>query len=78
MLLCFGQNLSIDCDQSDGVAVFNFTVEGNHNYFILAKDYDYGQACVLVHNKPMRNTHLQRQKFGKDWTIIEEMLKQMV
>ena len=37
-------------EQSGGIAVFNFTVEGNHNYFILAKEYDYGQTCVLVHN----------------------------
>jgi len=37
-------------EQSDGIAVFNFTVEGNHNYFILAKDYKYGQSCILVHN----------------------------
>ena len=33
-----------------GINVFNFTVEGNHNYFILAKEYEYGQTCVLVHN----------------------------
>ena len=37
-------------EQNGGVAVFNFTVEGNHNYFILAKEYEYGQSCVLVHN----------------------------
>jgi len=37
-------------EQAGGIAVFNFTVEGNHNYFILAKDYEYGQTCVLVHN----------------------------
>ena len=37
-------------EQSGGIAVFNFTVEGNHNYFILAKEYEYGQSCVLVHN----------------------------
>ena len=37
-------------EQDGGIAVFNFTVEGNHNYFILAKEYDYGQTCVLVHN----------------------------
>ena len=36
--------------QDGGIAVFNFTVEGNHNYFILAKEYEYGQTCVLVHN----------------------------
>ena len=34
----------------DSIAVFNFRVDGNHNYFILAKEYDYGQTCVLVHN----------------------------
>ncbi len=33
-----------------GISVFNFTVQGNHNYFVLAKEYDLGQACVLVHN----------------------------
>ena len=37
-------------EQSGGIAVFNFTVEGNHDYFVLAKNYDYGQSCVLVHN----------------------------
>ena len=37
-------------EQSGGIAVFNFTVDGNHNYFILAKEYDLGQTCVLVHN----------------------------
>ena len=37
-------------EQAGGIAVFNFTVEGNHDYFILAKDFDYGQSCVLVHN----------------------------
>ena len=37
-------------EQDGGIAVFNFTVEGNHNYFILAKEYEYGQTCVLVHN----------------------------
>ena len=37
-------------EQSGGIAVFNFEVEGNHNYFILAKEYDYGQTCILVHN----------------------------
>ena len=34
----------------DEISVFNFSVEGNHNYFVLAKEYSYGQTCVLVHN----------------------------
>jgi len=42
-------------EQAGGIAVFNFTVEGNHNYYILAKEYEYGQSCVLVHNAKCRN-----------------------
>ena len=34
----------------DGIKVYNFSVEGNHNYFILAQVGDYGQTCILVHN----------------------------
>ena len=41
---------AVRVEQSGGIAVFNFTVDGNHNYFILAKEYEYGQSCVLVHN----------------------------
>jgi len=37
-------------EQEGGIGIFNFTVEGNHNYFILAKDFEFGQSCVLVHN----------------------------
>lgn len=33
-----------------GIAVFNFEVAGNHNYFVLAKEFELGQTCVLVHN----------------------------
>ena len=41
---------AVRIEQSGGINVFNFTVEGNHNYFVLAKDFCYGQSCVLVHN----------------------------
>ena len=44
-------------EQDGGIAVFNFTVEGNHNYFILAKEYEYGQTCVLVHNAKNCSQH---------------------
>ncbi|MGL6196934.1 MAG: polymorphic toxin-type HINT domain-containing protein, partial [Thermoguttaceae bacterium] len=37
-------------EQDGGIAVFNFTVEGNSNYFVLEKDFELGQTCVLVHN----------------------------
>ena len=41
---------AVRVEQDGGIAVFNFTVDGNHNYFILAKEGEYGQSCVLVHN----------------------------
>jgi hypothetical protein len=31
------------------IAVYNFSIDGNHDYFVIAKG-DYGQTCVLVHN----------------------------
>ena len=34
----------------DGIRVYNFTVDGNHDYFVIAAVNDYGQTCVLVHN----------------------------
>jgi len=34
----------------DGIKVYNFTVDGNHNYFVIAKCDEFGQTCILVHN----------------------------
>ena len=34
----------------DGVTVYNFTVDGNHNYFVIAATDEFGQTCILVHN----------------------------
>ena len=34
----------------DGIKVYNFTVDGNHNYFVIAKCDEYGQTSILVHN----------------------------
>jgi hypothetical protein len=33
-----------------GITVYNFTVDGNHDYFVIAETGEYGQTCVLVHN----------------------------
>ena len=41
---------AVRVEQEGGIDVFNFEVESNHNYYILAKEYEYGQTCVLVHN----------------------------
>ena len=49
---------AVRVEQEGGIAVFNFTVEGNHNYFILAKEYELGQTCVLVHNNGCKNFNL--------------------
>ena len=48
---------AVRVEQEGGIAVFNFTVEGNHNYFILAKEYEYGQTSVLVHNGKCEEIH---------------------
>ncbi|MGL6194200.1 MAG: HNH endonuclease signature motif containing protein [Thermoguttaceae bacterium] len=59
--------------QSGGIDVFNFTVEGNHNYFVLEKDYDYGQTCVLVQNAGLyrKSSKTIRKEWeeanGKSW-----------
>jgi hypothetical protein len=34
----------------DGITVYNFTVDGNHDYFVIAQTDEFGQTCVLVHN----------------------------
>jgi intein/homing endonuclease len=34
----------------DGITVYNFTVDGNHDYFVIAQEYELGQTCILVHN----------------------------
>jgi hypothetical protein len=26
------------------------TIDGNHDYFVIAQEYEYGQTCILVHN----------------------------
>ena len=58
---------AVRVEQDGGIAVFNFTVEGNHNYFILAKEYEYGQTCVLVHNgKPCDGPGTSRPHVRKD------------
>jgi hypothetical protein len=34
----------------EGITVYNFTVDGNHDYFVIAQEYEFGQTCILVHN----------------------------
>ena len=34
----------------EGVTVYNFTVDGNHNYFVIAETDEFGQTSVLGHN----------------------------
>ena len=39
----------------EGIKVYNFTVDGNHNYFVIAKCDEFGQTCVLVHNAGLKD-----------------------
>ncbi|MDR0886345.1 MAG: HINT domain-containing protein [Clostridiales Family XIII bacterium] len=34
----------------EGITVYNFTVDGNHDYFVIAQTAEFGWTCVLVHN----------------------------
>jgi hypothetical protein len=34
----------------EGITVYNFTVDGNHDYFVIAQTAELGQTSVLVHN----------------------------
>ena len=34
----------------EGIKVYNFTVDGNHNYFVIAACDEFGQTSILVHN----------------------------
>ena len=40
----------------ENIKVYNFTVDGNHNYFVIAETDEYGQTCVLVHNAEYEST----------------------
>ena len=41
---------SVRVEYAENITVYNFSVDDNHNYFIIARDDEYGQTCVLVHN----------------------------
>jgi len=56
-------NERVECP--DGVTVYNFTVEGNHDYFVLAQNDEYGQACVLVHNAQGYGNEIYSNVTGK-------------
>jgi len=51
----------------ESIKVYNFTVDGNHNYFVTAKCDEFGQTSILVHNtdyggKTPTVTHLPRHE----------------
>jgi hypothetical protein len=41
---------SVRVGYAENITVYNFSVGENHNYFIIARDDEYGQTCILVHN----------------------------
>jgi hypothetical protein len=52
-------------DFPDGITVYNFEVENNHNYFVIAnlEAYENGTSAVLVHNV---NEKLYRQNLSRE------------
>ena len=51
----------------DGIKVYNFTVDGNHNYFVIAKCDEFGQTCILVHNSDCYTLYQGTGKNGKPY-----------
>ena len=48
------------------IKVYNFTVDGNHDYFVLAQVGDYGQTCILVHNAKKYGGETSATKRGRE------------
>ena len=46
----------------EGIKVYNFTVDGNHSYFVLAEVGEYGQTSILVHNGMSCGNHANALK----------------
>jgi hypothetical protein len=55
----------------DGITVYNFTVDGNHNYFVIAQVSEYGQTCILVHNAEYNPQwhHMLPQKWREQFRL---------
>ena len=61
---------AVRVEQEGGITVFNFSVEGNHNYFILAKDYEYGWTTRSTFVK-----NSQRRELSFPLSIIISVLR---
>ena len=47
------------------IKVYNFTVDGNHDYFVIAKIDNYGQTCILVHNANYLKKNMEKAGMTK-------------
>jgi hypothetical protein len=57
----------------EGITVYNFTVDGNHDYFVIAQEYEFGQTCILVHNAGYgrRGSQAHRDEIARVQQIYE-------
>jgi hypothetical protein len=52
----------------EGITVYNFTVDGNHDYFVIAQEDELGQTCILVHNAKYHDHHIvMKSDHSKAW-----------
>ena len=59
--------VDMECVELDEpIMVYNFTVEGNHNYFVIAVEDENGQTCILVHNAEYTPSWYQNW-WWQDW-----------
>jgi len=76
----------IDIDRvelDEAVTVYNFSVAGNHNYFVIAAGDEYGQTSVLVHNQGQNNyltvvLYVNLGQFSYDLKTIQDAMNQIL
>jgi len=52
----------------ESITVYNFTVDGNHNYFVIAETDEFGQTCVLVHNTKGGKQNIRPSEIPASWS----------
>jgi len=59
--------------QAEVPFVYNFEVEGNHNYFVIAKDVEGGTTAVLAHNMCAKASTNSDDEYGQTCILVHNV-----
>ena len=66
----------------DGITVYNFTVDDNYNYFVIAQTDEFGQTSILVHNQgyvsPERNWYDPRWIYDPIYASVYNAVQNVI